>query len=102
MKTKERLYGKIMVALSNEYEHTITYYILDSDTKIDGKAERVYGLKAEETEKDNGEPQIKSILDISPSCEEIERLAKKMLLGFVTLPFFEEIIEDYAADWSIQ
>jgi len=98
MKTKERLYGKIVVVLPNEHERTVTYYILDSNTQNGGKIEHVYGLKAEETVENSDSHQIKSVIDISPSYEEIERLAKKMLLGFVTLPFFEDIIEDYAAD----
>jgi len=99
MGTKERLYGKITVVLPNEHEHTLTYYILDSDTEIDGKIRHVYGLKAEKSKKNSSESQVKSIISISQSCEKIERLAKKMLSELVTLSFFEDVIEDYAEDW---
>jgi len=96
MKTEERLYGKITANLPNEHERTLAYYILDSDIKIEGATVRVYGLKAEEIEKNN-KSTMKSILDITSSREEIERLAEKMLRGFVALHFFENVIEDYIA-----
>jgi len=102
METKERLYGKITVTLPHECKHMLTYYILDSTTEIDGKMEHVYGLKAEEIKVNIGASQVKSIIDISSSCEEIERLAKKMLLELVALLFFEDVIEDYVSYCSAE
>ena len=97
MKTEERLYGKITASLPNEHKHTLAYYILDSDIKIDGATVHVYGLKAEETKKSN-KSKFKCIIDITSSREEIETLAEKMLTEFAALNFFENIIEDYIAD----
>ena len=86
MKTEERMYGKIIVDIPQRLGRTVTYYILHS--------EDVYGLKMKESDKDGIEPRTKSVVDVSPSLDEVERLADLMLSEFVSFSLFEDVIKD--------
>ena len=94
MKTKERIYGKITVETPRKCGHTVTYYILHSEDEVNGNSADMYGLKMEEFRKNGDRPKVKSITNISPSLDEVERLADLMLSEFVSFTLFEDAIKD--------